>query len=692
MLDKALILGLTSAMVAACASAPAPRATAPASPPAAPATAPAPVLKSGLDLPGFDRSVRPQDDLYRFAGGGWLARTEIPADRSNYGAFSLLQDDAEANIRQLVDEAARRTDHVRGTDAQKIGDLYRSFMDEARLESLGAKPLAAELERIAAIRTRRDVVAYIGYAQRIGVAHPLAMAVYPDPGDSSRYIAALQQSGLSMPDRDYYLKPEERFREYRAALETYVERLLALGGVPQAKSAAKRVVALETRIANHHWTAVRNRDPVATYTRVDLAAAIMLAPDFDWVAFFEGARAPAQPFVVRQSTYVKGLGALVKNVPVSDWRAYFQLRLLDEFAPYLAKSFADLHFDFHGRTLAGVAEQKPRWKRGIDLLDASVGQLAGKLYVERHFRPESKAHVRQLVANLLRAFDASIDELEWMTPATKREAKDKLGKFTVKVGYPDQWRDYAKLEIEPGDLAGNLLRSAAFEHARRVGRIGNPVDRTEWLMTPQTVNAYYYPPLNEIVFPAAILQPPFFDPQADDAMNYGAIGAVIGHEISHGFDDKGRKYDGAGNLRDWWTMEDNARFMQRAGKLVEQYGGYAVLDGQKLNGELTLGENIGDLSGLAVAHKAWRLSLGGGPSPVIDGFPGEQRFFLGWAQVWRRLYREDEMRKRLLTDPHAFSEFRANGAVANMDAFHEAFEAREGDRLYRAPGDRVRIW
>jgi putative endopeptidase len=680
---------VTAALAACAASGSAPIASAA---PAAPAPPPAPVLKSGLDLSGFDRSVRPQDDLYRFAGGAWLANTPIPPDRSNYGAFIILDDQAQEEVKQLIVAASERPDRAPGSDAQKVGDFYLAYMDTARVESAGLGPLREELARIEAISTPRDVARYIGHAQRIGVAQPLAWYSTPDSKNSTVYIGSLYQNGLTMPDRDYYISPDAKYAKFRAAFATYVENLLARAGERNARSAATRIAALETRIANYQWTKTQNRDPVKTYNPMSLPEYQKLAPGFDWLAFFEGMDAPVHSLDVSQPPFVKGIAQLVKTVPVADWRVYFKFHLLDDFAPVLPAQFADLEFDFHQKTLNGVPEPRPRWRRAVDAMDGSMGELVGKMFVESHFGAEAKQRMLELVDNLIRAFDSSIDSLEWMSATTRAEAKKKLAKITVKIGYPDTWRDYGPLEVRRDDLIGNLLRAGAFNHERLVKRTGGPVDRGEWLMTPQTVNAYYNPTTNEITFPAAILRWPFFDMDADDAVNYGGIGSVIGHEISHGFDDSGRQFDGDGNLRDWWSAEDGARFKERAARLVEQYSRYTVLDNRALNGEFTLGENIGDLSGMAVAFKAYRLSLAGKPAPVIDGFTGDQRFFLGWAQVWRRKYRDEELLKRLVTDPHSPSEFRANGPTSNLDAFHEAFDVKPGDRMYRPPAERVKIW
>jgi endothelin-converting enzyme len=685
MFNRLIALASAAVLGACAASAPKPATT-------APVVAPEPQLKSGLDLTGFDRSVRPQDDLYRFVGGGWLAKTEIPADRSNYGSFSILDDQAREEVKQLIVVASTLANRPAGSDAQKVGDFYLAYMDVSRAESLGISPLKNELARIDAIATPRDVARYIGYSQRIGVAQPFAWFSGADSKNSSVYLGALYQNGLTMPDRDYYLSPDEKYAQFRAKFAEYVEQMLARAGERDARSAAARIAALETRIANYQWTKVQNRDPVKSYNPMTLPEYQKLAPGFDWMAFFEGMGAPVQRLDVNQPSFIKGIGQLVKTVPVSDWRVYFKFQLLDSYSPALSAQFADLEFGFHQKTLNGVPEPLPRWRQAVDSMDENMGELIGRMFVESHFGAEAKARMLALVGNLLKAFDTSIDGLEWMSPATRAEAKKKLSMITVKIGYPDKWRDYSALSVRSDDLVGNLLRASEFQHQRYVTRTGGPVDKGEWLMTPQTVNAYYNPTTNEITFPAAILRWPFYDMTADDAVNYGGIGSVIGHEISHGFDDSGRQFDGNGNLRDWWTADDGVKFKQRAAALARQYSGYAVLDNRHINGELTLGENIGDLSGMAVAFKAYQISLNGKPAPEIDGFTGQQRFFLGWAQVWRRKYRDAELLKRLVTDPHSPSEFRANGPASNIDAFYDAFAVAPSDRMYRAPSERVKIW
>jgi predicted metalloendopeptidase len=630
--------------------------------------------------------------LFRFVNGKWIETTEIPADRSNYGAFIALDDQAQADLRELVEAASRDPARAPGSDTQKIGDFYLSYMDTARADALGLTPLKPALEKIAAIRDRNGLNEYFGSTVRLGVIHPIWLYVAQDEKNTTTYIPYVFQKGLTLPDRDYYLKTDEKFIAIRAKYVAYVTQVLTKAGVADAAGAAQRILALETRLAQAHWTRVQNRDAMATYNKYTPAKANELTPGLDWNLFFAAAGVPAQDFIITQPSFFTALGVALKEVPVADWKVYLQFKLIDAYAPYLSTDLVDLNFDLHGRTLKGIAEIRPRWKRAIEAIDETMGEIAGRLYVEKHFTPDAKKRMDELVANLLEAFHLSIDELEWMSPATKVEAQKKLAAFTVKIGYPSKWKDYSALVISKDDLVGNALRSAAVEHARSVDKLGKPVDRTEWLMTPQTVNAYYYPPMNEIVFPAAILHPPFFNVAADDATNYGAIGAVIGHEISHGFDDQGRKYDGQGNLRDWWTEEDAERFKQRAAKVVAQYSGYSPLDGMNVNGELTLGENIGDLSGLAVAYKAYQLSLHGATSPVIDGFTGDQRFFMGWSQVWRRKYREEDLRSRLMTDPHSPSEYRCNGIVTNMNEFYRAFDLKPGDKLYRAPEERVEIW
>lgn len=653
-----------------------------------------PVLHSGVFLQNLDHSVRPQDDFYRFVNGQWLANTTIPADRSNFGTFALLEDGAEQDLKAILEAAAAANAPV-GSDTQKVGDLYASFLDEATIEARGLAPLAGELQRIDELKSKQDVARYIGYSQRIAVAHPFAYYVSVDRKNSSQYTGVVTQSGLGMPDRDYYLSSDARLKGIREKYRVYVKDLLAAANTPKADHVAAKIVEIETRLAQSHWTRVQNRDAQKTYNRFAVAELAQLMPGFDWHAFFAGAQIPLDKtpaLVVVQPSYFEALGKVIATTPVSDWRGYFRYKLLAAYAPDLPAQFAQLHFDFTQRTVSGIEAMKPRWKRAVDTVDRALGDLVGKMYVERHFSPDAKRRMDELVTHLMQAFREGIDSLEWMTPATKQKAHAKLERFTTKIGYPSKWRDWSKLEIRRDDLIGNEMRAAEVVFERHLAKLGGPIDRTEWFMTPQTVNAYYSAATNEIVFPAAILQPPFFNVAADDAINYGAIGAVIGHEISHGFDDQGRRYDGSGNLNDWWAPEDNEEFTERARQLGAQYSALSPLPGLFVNGDLTMGENIADLAGLAMAHRAWQLSLRGRPSPVIDGYTGEQRFFIGWAQGWARKYRDDELRRRLLTDPHSPSEYRTNAVVSNLPEFHAAFDVKPGDRMYRAPGERVRIW
>jgi predicted metalloendopeptidase len=673
------------------ASAVAPR-SAEAAPALAAAAPAAEVRPSGVIFANFDKSVRPQDDLYRHVNGAWLARTEIPADRSNYGSFTKLQDDVQANLKVIVEEAAAAK-APQGSEQQAVGDFYASFMDAARAEQLGLAPLAPEFARIAAIEDRAGLLDYLARAKAIGISNPVAVEIVPDPKRPDVNTVWVMQSGLAMPDRDYYLKDEANFAEIRAQYVAYVTDVLAMAGRKDAAAAAKRVMDFETRLAQASWTQVAMRDQQKAYNPFDVAGASKATPGIDWARYFAQVGIPGHDhMILRQPSYVADVGRAIEEVPLETWKDYLQVRAIDSFAPYLNDALVQRHFEFYGRTISGTPQILPRWRRGLDETENAIGDLVGKAYVAKHFPPLAKQRMDELVANLLKAFGSSIDELEWMSPETRREAHAKLAGFTVKIGYPEKWKEYPGLVVKRDDLVGNVVRARDVNTRRELAKLGKPVDRTEWFMTPQTVNAYYNPLGNEIVFPAAILQPPFFDMNADDAVNYGGIGAVIGHEISHGFDDQGRKYDGKGVLRDWWQAADNERFQHRTSRLVEQYNAFSPLEGMHVNGELTLGENIGDLSGVAVANKAYHIALGGQPAPVLDGYTGEQRFFIGWAQVWPRKYRDDELRRRLLTDPHSPSEYRCNGIVRNMPQFEKAFGLKDGDKLYLPADQQVRIW
>ena len=638
-------------------------------------------------------SVRPQDDFFRYVNGSWLATTKIPADKASYGSFTELRDKSDQALRTIIEEAAAAQGAAPGSDVQKIGDYYRSYMDTARVEQLGLTPLEPELRRIAAITDRAQLGDAFAHLQRMGVRTPVALFVRPDSKKATEYVVTAWQSGLSLPDRDYYLKDGKKFEDARAAFSRYATTLLQAAGRPDAAASAQAVVQLERALAQGQWERAKLRNPEATYNRHSVAQLDTLVPSVNWARYLEAAGVFVAPAViVGQPDYLRTVNALLGSTPVETWRDYLTVKLLDAYAGELSSQIDDASFAFHGKALQGLESQRPRWQRGVTAVEDAMGEMVGKRYVERNFRPEDKARMEKLVDNLLAAFRQGIDSLEWMSPTTKAASQAKLAKFTVKIGYPDKWRDYSALEVRPGDLVGNTMRANEFGWEFMVDKLGRPIDRTEWGMTPQTVNAYYNPSMNEIVFPAAILQPPFFDPAADDAVNYGAIGGVIGHEISHGFDDQGSQYDGDGNLRNWWSETDAKAFGARAARLAAQYDALSPVEGLHVNGKLTLGENIGDLSGLTVAHQAYAISLGGKPAPVIDGLTGDQRFFMGWARIWRRLDREDALRQQILTDPHSPSEYRTNQVLRNMPEFYAAFGVKPGDAMYLPPAERVKIW
>ncbi|MEO7745192.1 MAG: M13-type metalloendopeptidase [Actinomycetota bacterium] len=654
-------------------------------------------LTSGISVEDIDPAVRAADDLFGHVNGGWLERTQIPQDRARYGTFVVLAEAAETHLRQIIEEAAAG-DGTPGSTGRKVGDLFTSFLDEARADELGVTPLAADLDAVRAVTDVDELLRTMGSLQRSGSGGAIALFVNTDDRDSTRYVPYLEQSGLGLPNESYYR--EETHESLRTSYVAHVAAMLRLTGWAQdeteARSAAERVMALETRLAASHWDNVRTRDAEATYTKVDRAGLERLAPGLPWSAWLAGLQAPESTLdevVVREPDYLTGLAAALHEVDVADWRDWLAWHLVHDTAAYLSKPLVDESFDFYGRTLSGTPQPRERWKRGVSLVEAVLGEAAGQLYVERHFPPAAKARMVELVANVVEAYGRRIAALDWMGPETKARAAEKLAKFTPKIGYPDTWRDYSALTISADDLVGNVRAAAVFEHERDLAKLGSPVDRGEWFMTPQTVNAYFNPGLNEIVFPAAILQPPFFDVAADDAANYGGIGAVIGHEIGHGFDDQGSKYDGDGNLVQWWTQEDRDRFDERARSLIAQYSAFEPreLPGHHVNGELTVGENIGDLGGVTIALEAYLIATEGVEPPVIDGLTGPQRFFAGWAQCWRLKARDAEALRLLAIDPHSPAEFRAN-VVRNVDAFYDAFGVREGDGLWLAPDQRVRIW
>ncbi len=650
---------------------------------------------SGIDTASFDPAVRVQDDLYEHVNGGWLARHPIPPDKARYGVFIELRDRTLAQLRGIVEGLRARPGAAADPDARKIRDLYASFMDEARVDRLGLAPLAGEFARIERVSAKDQIPALIAHLEEIGAGAPYGVRIHQDARHSTRYVVDLMQGGLGLPDRDYYLRDDDaRLKAVREKYRSHIERMLRMAGEPASRAMSAEVLALETGLARAQWSRVENRDPVKRYNPVEEAKLGELAPGYDWKRYLVAAdiEGKVDRVIVSQPSYLAGFAKLLDETPLAAWKAYFRWRVLERFAPYLSRPFVDEQFAFGGTVVRGIPENRPRWQRGIALVDGSIGEALGRLYVERYFPPEKKARIDALVGNLLAAYRESIGGLDWMGPRTKKEAQAKLAAFAPKIGYPAEWRDYSKLEIDPADLVGNVMRAERFEYRRNLAKLGKPVDRQEWHMRPQTVNAYYNPELNEVVFPAAILQPPFFDAAADDAVNYGGIGAVIGHEVSHGFDDWGSQYDGQGNLRDWWTKEDREKFNERTAALVAQYGAYSPLAGYHLNGKLTLGENIADNSGLAIAWKAYRISLGGKPAPVLDGLTGAQRFFIGWARVWPEKRRDEEKLRMLKIDPHSPGRFRADGAAVNQAAFYDAFGVKSGDRMYLPPERRVSLW
>lgn len=650
---------------------------------------------SGIDLQWIDSSVRPQDDFFRYMSGKWLAATPIPADRARFGAFDQLRDLSEKQSFDIINALSRASNLAAGSNQKKIADLFNSFMDEARADTLDIKPLQPEFARIDTLAQKRDVPAMMAQLAKLGASVPLQTGVNQDARDSSRYAVYLVQSGLGLPDRDYYLKDDDaKLKGFRDAYLLHMQKMLEMGGLPNADKAAASILALETELAKIQWSKVENRNPVKTYNKTEVANLAQLLPGFDWSGYLDaaGVAGKADYLIVRQPSFVSGFAKVLENTPVEVWKAYFKWHVLDAYAPFLSKRFVDQDFAFNSVTLRGIPEMQPRWKRGVGRIEESMGQALGQLYVEKHFPAENKARMQELVGNLLVAYKQSIETLSWMSPDTKKEALAKLAAFTPKIGYPDKWRDYSKLVIVKDDLAGNVTRSREFENQRQLDKLGKPIDRSEWGMSPQTVNAYYNPRMNEIVFPAAILRPPFFNPDADDAVNYGGIGAVIGHEVSHGFDDSGSQSDGSGNLRDWWTKEDKANFSKLTGALVAQYNAYSPIPGYNVNGALTLGENIADNSGLAIAYKAYQISLGGKPAPVVDGYTGNQRLFMGWAQVWRSKARDSETIRLINVDPHSPGMFRGNGPLTNVPGFYSAFDVKPGDKMFVPEEKRTIIW
>jgi predicted metalloendopeptidase len=625
--------------------------------------------------------------------GGWIDRTAIPADKSSWGSFNILREESDEQVRAILEELSRRTDLVSGSDDERLAHLYASLMHGDQINAAGIAPVEPSLATIDSIATLDQLFRVFGELRVVGVDSPLAQFVNVDSADASRYAVYISQAGLGLPNRNYYLREGAQFDTIRARYPEYIATLLTFAGLDGADARARAVYDLERRIANSHWPPEENRDATKTNNRYAVADLDALSARIPWTAFLDGAGlSDRTDLFVRQPSYVEALADLLDADPLDVWKDYLRFHVINDAAPWLADDVATARFEFYGRLINGQQEMEPRWQRAVHAVNGAMGEAVGRIYVERHFPPDAKVRMDALVRNILRAFESSIADLDWMSDETKAKAQEKRRTFTTKIGYPDTWRDYGTLDIRADGASRNMMRAAAWEYDRRLRRIDDPVDRGEWGMTPQTVNAYHNPRMNEIVFPAAILQPPFFDFEADDAVNYGAIGAVIGHEIGHAFDDQGRKTDADGNLNDWWTESDAEAFVARAQALRAQYDGFEVLPGLNVNGQLTLGENIGDLTGLYIGYLAYHMALDGAEPPVIDGFTGDQRLMLGFAQIWRDTSRDEALRRQVLTDPHSPSRFRANGPLRNFDPFYDAFDVAEGDGMYLPPEQRVKIW
>jgi putative endopeptidase len=656
--------------------------------------APHPVLRSGIDLQYVDSSVRAQDDVYQYLNGKWLRTFQLPPDKGAVGSFTAIEDTTEEQLRSIVDSLEQAGASGGDADSKKLADLYASFMNEEQLEALGLKPLQAEFAAIDAIKDMNALPVLVAHMNAIGAGAPYGLFVNLDARNSTQYAVSLFQGGLGMPDRDYYLKDDVKLKQARAGYLAHIEKMLSMAGESKAAEHAAAILNLETALAKIQWTRVEDRDPVKTYNKTAITELPALMPGYDWQRYVRsaGIDGKVDSVIIRQPSYFTGLGKVMTNTPLPVWKAYFKWRVLSSAAPYLSKAFVDERFAFTGSVLRGVPENQPRWKRGIALLDGSIGEALGRLYVAKYFPPQHKARMQALVQNLLEAYRRDIDTLDWMSAETKVGAQAKLAKMLPKIGYPDRWRDYSALNIARDDLRGNVVRASEFEYRRNLAKLGKPVDHGEWRMRPQTVNASYNPTSNEITFPAAILQPPFFDSTADDAVNYGGIGGVIGHEMSHGFDDQGSQFDADGNLHDWFTKADHDKFAEKTKALVAQYNAYEPVPDYHVNGALTLGENIGDNSGLAIAYKAYKISLAGHEAAVIDGFTGDQRLYLGWVQVWRGKVREAEAIQRIKTDPHSPPAVRGTAPLRNQPGFYAAFGLDPGDKLYLPPDQRVNIW
>ena len=652
-------------------------------------------MKPGLDPAAFNQEIRVQDDLFRHVNGKWLQETEIPEDKAVYGSFYMLADDAELAVKDILEEAANNP--APGVK-QQIGDLYASFLDERKIEQLGAEPVREGLEKIAAISSREEFFMMLGALERAGVSGIWGTYIDNDPGDPERYLAHIYQGGIGLPDKEYYT--DEKYKEIREEYVPHISRMLMLAGwsATEAIEAAQEIFELEKKLAAKHWSRVESRDAEKTYNLKNFSDLKQLNRNILWDEYLSGASLKNSFLewnVVMMPSFIEGIADLITEEHLPTWKLWLAWNTIRAYAPYLSEDFVNERFAFYGTKLTGQPVNRPRWKRAVSLVEGSLGEAVGQIYVEKHFPPSSKERMDELVQYLVKAYEQSIRELPWMGEETKQKALQKLAKFYPKIGYPSKWKDYSSIEIDRNDLVSNIKNVSSWEFDYHANKIGAPIDREEWHMTPQTVNAYYNPGMNEIVFPAAILQPPFFSPEADDAINFGGIGAVIGHEIGHGFDDQGSKYDGDGKLISWWTEEDRKAFEERTKSLIDQYSELSpeqLSDDYKVNGELTIGENIGDLGGLGIAWKAYLLSLEGKEPPVIGGYTAQQRFLFGWAQCWRGKSRDEIAIQRLATDPHSPAEFRANQVVKNLDIFHEAFDVSPEDAMWLDKDKRVVIW
>lgn len=649
-------------------------------------------LTSGITKKNMDTLVKPGDNFEQYVNGTWKKNNKIPADKASYGAFDMLYDQSQKDVKAIIEEASKGN-FVEGSNEQKIGDYFSSFMNRKDRDAKGIKPIEADLKNIDAIANYSDLAAYFGKSNRTGVAIPFSIAVTEDFKDPKQYTLMSWQGGLGLPEREYYLKNDAKMVDIRKKYVAHVEKMLQLVGIANPTESAAKIMALETTLATNHMTKEDTRNTAALYNKYAVADLKKLMPDFDWTTMLKNAGIEKEKnIVISQVAYTKSLNNIIKNTSIDTWKTYLKWSLINNTATHLTSDLDKQHFEFYGKTLYGTEVQEEDWKRAVNAVNGGLGEIVGKVYVEKHFSPEAKERMVGLVKNLLKAYAESIKKLDWMSENTKKEALAKVDKFMIKIGYPDKWRDYSALKVVKNDLYGNAERATEFEYNRMINKLGKPVDRTEWGMTPQTVNAYYNPTLNEIVFPAAILQPPFFDLNADDAVNYGGIGAVIGHEIGHGFDDQGSTFDGDGVMRNWWTPADLTAFQTKTKALVDQYSAFKAFPDLNVNGAFTLGENIGDLGGLSIAIKAYKMSLNGKEAPVMDGFTGIQRVFLGWGQVWLDKSREEALRSQIAGDPHSPAKFRINGVVRNVPEFYEAFKIKPTDSLYLAPEKRVKIW